>query len=254
MQQTPNQHQLHLQHQVALHQSYAAAAHSHHQATNYIPQMAVSQGFPTAQGGSTYVSVPMNSVIQHRMNAQHQRLAAASSMSPGACAVTAANFYIQTPGPAPTSSQMSGQSSSSGSGGGNTSSSGGNGNNSSCSLAKLQQLTNGLELIPPSCNSTPPAPMNLTPPPSLHPPNTTMTPPPTHQMLQQQSVRHLSSSPTQAQVTLAGYHKYYPSQMNVNQLSSVAASGGSSGSSRSNSTPNIGKIHNYKLAFLRNSK
>lgn len=80
--------QAHLQHQVAMHQSYGhhhqLAPHPHnthhHHAVitqgNYIPvpQMAVSsQAFP-AQAASTYVSVPMTTVIQHRMGAQQGNL------------------------------------------------------------------------------------------------------------------------------------------------------------------------------------
>lgn len=70
--------------------------------------------------------------------------------------------------------------------------------NSSCSLAKLQQLTNGLDMIPPaSCNTMtpPPTAMTLTPPPTHHP-HANMTPPPTHQMIQNQTVRNLASSPS----------------------------------------------------------
>lgn len=202
--------------------------------------MAVSsQGF-SAQAASTYVSVPtMTTVIQHRLNAQqsgvgvgtalgHQKLTA----SPAACAVTsgAPNFYIQTgnshshtpgpppiPTPTPTSSAALQTNHSQGTGGGN----------SSCSLAKLQQLTNGLDMIPPgSCNTMTPSPTAMTltpPPPSTHHPHAAMTPPPSHQMLQnhQGGVRNLTASPSgiPTNLQLAGYHKYYhhqPTNMNVN--------------------------------------
>lgn len=137
------------------------------------------------------------------------------------CAVTAGtNFYVQTnphthshtPGPASTPSPNqqtnTGQPSS---------------GNASCSLAKLQQLTNGLEMVPPtSCNAMTPSPtaMTLTPPPTHHP--HTMTPPPTHQMIQNQTVRNLtppSAIPSNIQQQVLGYHKYYQTNMNVNQLS-----------------------------------
>lgn len=148
------------------------------------------------------------------LGASHQKLAPSPS-----CAVTSAtNFYIQanphvhshTPGPAPAPSPAQ-QSNA-----GQTAPA-----NSSCSLAKLQQLTNGLDMIPPtSCNTMtpPPAVMTLTPP-----PHATMTPPPSHQMIQNQSVRNLtppSAIPPNLQQQVLGYHhKYYQTNMNVNQLS-----------------------------------
>lgn len=241
--------QAHLPHQVAMHQGYGHhhqlaaspmhqhAHHPHHHSVisqgNYIPvpQIAVSSQAFSAQGASTYVTVPaMTTVIQHRINQQggvsalgglqsHQKLGA----SP-ACAVTSGtNFYIQaaaagnphshTPGPVPTSSTAVGLQGNHGQG---------VGGNSSCSLAKLQQLTNGLEMIPPSsCNTMtpPPSAMTLTPPPPHHP---AMTPPPTHQMIQNQSVRNLAASPSaippNLQSQVLGYHKYYQPNMNVNQL------------------------------------
>lgn len=72
----------------------------------------------------------------------------------------------------------------------------------------------------PSCQimTPPPATMTLTPPPThLH-----ATPPPTHQMVQNQTVRNLtppSSIPPNLQQQVLGYHKYYQTNMNVNQLS-----------------------------------
>lgn len=143
------------------------------------------------------------------------------------CAVTAGSFYVQanppvhshTPGPVstPTPSQ---QANAGGGGGGQS------GGAASCSLAKLQQLTNGLDMVPPpvpppsSCNTMTPSPtaMTLTPPPPHH----TMTPPPSHQMIQNQSVRNLTPPggiPPNLQPQVLGYHKYYQTNMNVNQLS-----------------------------------
>ncbi|KAL6262381.1 hypothetical protein P5V15_007470 [Pogonomyrmex californicus] len=146
------------------------AAHSHNMAVisqgNYMA-VAGSQGFPTQ---NTYV-------IQHRSS---------RSGAPTPC-TTATNFYIQTSAmphshtPAPTPLSASG---------------GSHQTTNSCSLAKLQQLTNGLEMIPP----TPPPAMNLTPPPPI--PHT-MTPP--------QTSRQLSTPP---QVGL-GYPKNY---YNVNTM------------------------------------
>ncbi|XP_071650995.1 uncharacterized protein Enok isoform X3 [Temnothorax longispinosus] len=149
------------------------AAHSHNMAVisqgNYMAVAASTQGFPTQ---NAYV-------IQHRSG---------RSGAPTPC-TTATNFYIQTSAmpphshtPAPTPLSASG---------------GSHQTTNSCSLAKLQQLTNGLEMIPP----TPPPAMNLTPPPPI--PHT-MTPP--------QSSRQL---PTPPQVGPLGYPKNY---YNVNTV------------------------------------
>ncbi|KAG5878598.1 hypothetical protein JTB14_004896 [Gonioctena quinquepunctata] len=239
-QQHHNSQQLqpHLHHQV-VHQSYQYQLgpspvhqhphHSHHHTVisqgNYIPLTVTTQGF-ASQPTSTCVNVPpMTTVIQHSMGTQqggisplnslgtsHQKLAPSPS-----CAVTSgSNFYIQTnshahshtPGPTSTSSpNQRGNPGQSGSG------------NASCSLAKLQQLTNCLD-IPPVCNTMTPSPtaMTLTPPPT-HP---HATPPPSHQMVQNQTVRNLtppSSIPPNLQQQVLGYHKYYQTNMNVNQLS-----------------------------------
>nr|WOK84103.1 acetyltransferase [Colaphellus bowringi] len=235
----PQQLQPHLHHQVAVHQGYqyqlgpsAVHQHPHHahhhtviSQGNYIPLTVTTQAFPS-QPASTCVNVsPMTTVIQHSMSSQqggisplntlgtsHQKLASSPS-----CAVTSGtNFYIQTnshahshtPGPASTPSpNQRGNPGQTGSG------------NASCSLAKLQQLTNGLDMIAPACNTMTPSPnaMTLTPPPS-HP---HATPPPTHQMVQNQTVRNLtppSTIPTNLQQQVLGYHKYYQTNMNVNQL------------------------------------
>lgn len=117
------------------------------------------------QGGS-YVSVPMSSVIQHRMASQQ-------SASHQSCSTVGSptNFYLQ--------SAMHQQSSS------------GQGNSPSCSLSKLQQLTNGFDMIAQGhCSTMTPPPMNLTPPPSSH---STMTPPP-HQAANYQRLYPSNSS------------------------------------------------------------
>ncbi|XP_076680256.1 histone acetyltransferase enoki mushroom isoform X2 [Andrena cerasifolii] len=142
--------------------SHTHAAHSHNMAVisqgNY---MAVaSQTFPTQ---NTYV-------IQHRSS---------RSGAPTPC-TTATNFYIQTSAMPPHSHTPAPS----------LSASGNHQTTNSCSLAKLQQLTNGLEMIPP----TPSPAMNLTPPPPI--PHT-MTPPQTSRQL-----------PTPPQVPL-GYAKNY---------------------------------------------
>ncbi|CAD6217094.1 GSCOCG00004667001-RA-CDS [Cotesia congregata] len=168
-------------------------SHSHNMAVisqgNY---MAVaSQGFPSQ---STYV-------IQHR---------GGRSGAPTPC-TTATNFYIQTsamphshtPSPSLTGSTN-------------------HQTPSSCSLTKLQQLTNGLEMIPP----TPASSMNLTPPPISH----NMTPP--------QNSRQL---PTPPQVPL-GYPKNY---YNVN-----TATGPSRSTSRSSANANMTSLTQYPSESL----
>ncbi|KAJ8948443.1 hypothetical protein NQ318_007966 [Aromia moschata] len=221
MQASPTTHHQSMQQQH--HGAQQLQQHLHHQVAARAPGISVSPGrvvvaastqaFPS-QATSTYVNVPMTTVIQHRMSAQqsgvsplgtlgavsHQKLAPSPS-----CAVTSGtNFYIQTNPHTHAHTPASG--------------------NSSCSLAKLQQLTNGLDMIPPTaCNTmTPPPPtaMTLTPPPTHHP-HATMTPPPSHQMIQNQTVRNLtppSAIPPNLQQQVLGYHKYYQTNMNVNQL------------------------------------
>lgn len=206
--------------------------HAHHHSVisqgNYIPVAVSTQAFPS-QATNSYVNVPMSTVIQHRMSTQQSGISPLSTLGSSqqklapspSCAVTSGpNFYIQTnphslshtPGPASTPSPNQ-QSNTGQAGSGNT----------SCSLAKLQQMTNGLDMIPPaSCNTMtpPPSAMTLTPPPPHHP-HTTMTPPPSHQMIQNQSVRNLtppSAIPPNLQQQMLGYHKYYQTNMNVNQL------------------------------------
>ncbi|KAG5305911.1 KAT6A acetyltransferase, partial [Pseudoatta argentina] len=149
------------------------AAHSHNMAVisqgNYMA-VAGSQGFPQ----NTYA------VIQHRSG---------RSGAPTPC-TTATNFYIQTNPPMPPHSHTPAPTPLSTSGGSHQTT-------NSCSLAKLQQLTNGLEMIPP----TPPPAMNLTPPPPI--PHT-MTPPQTSRQL-----------PTPPQVGPLGYAKNYCYNVNT---------------------------------------
>ncbi|XP_018399832.1 PREDICTED: histone acetyltransferase KAT6B isoform X2 [Cyphomyrmex costatus] len=148
------------------------AAHSHNMAVisqgNYMT-VAGSQGFPQ----NTYA------VIQHRSG---------RSGAPTPC-TTATNFYIQTNPPMPPHSHTPAPTLSTSGGSHQTT--------NSCSLAKLQQLTNGLEMIPP----TPPPAMNLTPPPPI--PHT-MTPPQTSRQL-----------PTPPQVGPLGYAKNYCYNVNT---------------------------------------
>lgn len=73
------------------------------------------------------------------------------------------------------------------------------------SLSKLQQLTNGLDIVQP-CNTPPAASLNLTPSPNHHPHNT-MTPPPASHLVNQN--RNLPTPPSAAQIPSIPYHKYH---------------------------------------------
>lgn len=204
----------------------------HHPQSNYslVPQM---------QTG-TYVGVPMATVIQHRMTPGSQPSPNQRVGSSPSCSVPAStNFYIQniqptmhphahTTTPSPTTCAGVPQTTQSAT--------------PSCSLAKLQQLTNGLDMIPPGhcANMTPPPPMNLTPPPSSHP---TMTPPPsTHQMLQQPN--------------LASYHaKFYPSNMtptSSGRSTSRSASIQMPPTTTSRATPNVTLNPNLMASYQFN--
>uniref|UniRef100_A0A6P7F7K7 histone acetyltransferase n=1 Tax=Diabrotica virgifera virgifera TaxID=50390 RepID=A0A6P7F7K7_DIAVI len=233
----PQQLQSHLHHQVAVHQGYQyqlgpSAVHQHphvhHHAVisqaNYIPLAVTTQAFPST---STCVNIsPMTTVIQHGMSSTQQNAASPLNSvggsnqklapSPSCAVTTGTNFYIQTNphthSTTPSPSQR-----------GNTAAVQPAAANASSSIAKLQQLTNGLDMTPaPSCQimTPPPATMTLTPPPThLH-----ATPPPTHQIVQNQTVRNLtppSAIPPNLQQQVLGYHKYYQANMNVNQLSST---------------------------------
>jgi histone acetyltransferase MYST4 len=225
------QQSLQAQQQMQQYHLSASMTHGHHQSMHqdYLPvpsQMggAASQNF-SAQSPNSYSSIPMTTVIQQRMSGSHpssntthnplpsphqQRL----GPSPSSCAVGNNNFYLQgtshtpipvpTPTPTPSATptlQMNSSNPSSG-----------QSNISGCSLSKLQQLTNGLDMIQP-CNTPPSGSVNLTPPPNHHPHNT-MTPPPPH--LVQQN-RNLPTPPAslQPQMSALQYHKYYAGSMNV---------------------------------------
>lgn len=211
--------------------------HHPHSQPNYsiVPQL--------QQSGTYAVGVPMTmaTVIQHRMTQGSQASPNQRVPSTPSCSVPATNFYIQsiqppmhphshTPVPSPTTAAMSQTTQSTA---------------ASCnqSLNKLQQLTNGLEMIPPShcANMTPPPPMNLTPPPSSH---STMTPPPSaHQMLQQPN--------------LANYHKFYQSNMAAptgrsSSRSSSVQMPPSSSTSRPPVSPNVTLNHNLMAGYQFN--
>lgn len=83
-----------------------------------------------------------------------------------------------------------------------------------CSLSKLQQLTNGLDIQQPCSNTSPAGQVNLTPPPHHPVSHNSMTPPP-HLLVTQN--RSLGTPPNmlQPQINPLQYHKYYSSNMNI---------------------------------------
>lgn len=242
-QQAQNQHQNQQVHQQNLdvqqidqyNNHLSNAVHGHHQMhQDYlgVPQMATAQNYPS-QSPNSYGTLPMTSVIQHRMSGNHSNLTTHNPLpsphqrlgpSPSSCSV-GSNFYAQnanvphpvshtpvpqarTPSATPTLQQQmnavgnnDGQAANNSNIGGNQSIAG-----NVSSLSKLQQLTNGLEIAP--CN-TPPASLNLTPSPNHHPHNT-MTPPPSHLVNQN---RNLPTPPSAAQIPSLPYHKYYSSNI-----------------------------------------
>lgn len=157
----------------------------------------------SVSNNTSYVSVPvgmpMAAVIQHHP-ITHQNSGATQRLTHVSTPVSACsgapspapNFYIQTAGPphTPVPTPQPPQQT-----------------NTSCSLAKLQQLTNGImDLVPsPSgCNTMTPPP-NLTPPPPVN-----MTPPPSIQRNLTPPISSLQSS-LQSQVALSSNSHYYKS-------------------------------------------
>lgn len=211
----------------------------HHQGTYSHPHHAViSQsgyhGVTQMPSVSYPPSVPVTTVIQHRMTSSEspqsqQRLGS----SP--CSTTSSSFYIQpsmhshmhSSAPAcstsPSSGNCTGRMQSNQAVAGN-----------SCSLVKLQQLTNGLDVLPTGhCGSmNPSSPINLTPPPaSTH--SNMATPPVAHQMIQNYkflsnisasspaTVPCTTSSTTSSSSNRSSRGNHHPS----NSSSSVARSG-----------------------------
>lgn len=208
--------------------SMSQGHHVMHQ-SNFISVPHMNSQFPQSSG--SYGS--MAPVLQHSMarsqvsltthnplSSPHQRL----GPSPSSCAAASLNsFYIpsqntshhtsHTPIPVPTptptltatpTSQMNTNvMAGSNSSGSNLLSAQSNATSSiignASSLSKLQQLTNGLDIIQ-SCHTPPAGNANLTPPPNHHP-HSTMTPSPSHT--------------TNAAALGYSSHKYYPGNMNV---------------------------------------
>ncbi|XP_055613729.1 histone acetyltransferase KAT6A isoform X2 [Uranotaenia lowii] len=263
-QQQQHQHQLTLQQQ--MHQSYghisgSSLAHQNHSQnmhqTGYITsQLGIpSQGYP--QSPTSYGSVPMTTVIQHRMSGSHTSLATPNSLhsphqrlgpSPSSCAVSSANnFYIQTgnvshpqshtpipaptttPTPAPTPTPQIDNSCQASSLQGSVSQGNIIQGSLSC-LSKLQQLTTSVDMTGSSCNTPPTAGgVNITPPP-IHSTHVggSITPSPSSHMPNQNAVRNISTPPTsiQTQMPSLNYHKYYTGNMNVSPITGSQNSSG----------------------------
>lgn len=153
----------------------------------YVQSMSNNTSYVSVPVGMPVATVIQHHPISHQNSGATQRLTHVSTPV-SACSGApspAPNFYIQTgPShtPVPTPQQQT---------------------NTSCSLAKLQQLTNGImDLVPsPSACNTMTPPPNLTPPPPVN-----MTPPPS---IQRNLTPPISS--LQSQVALASNPHYYKS-------------------------------------------
>lgn len=174
--------------------SYAPPHPSHHSVMASSGFLGVSQMTPVSY------PVPVTTVIQqHRMTEPQQRLGS----SP--CATSASTFYMP-PHMQSTAGACTTSGSASGCAGGRlqTAQVAGAGVNP-CSLTKLQQLTNGLDMLPPGhCGGamTPSSPINLTPPPPGSHSNMN-TPPVAHQVLQQNYNKLLGNLGSAAQSSAA---------------------------------------------------
>ncbi|XP_064113125.1 histone acetyltransferase KAT6A-like isoform X2 [Macrobrachium nipponense] len=141
-----------------------AQAHTPAHSSSYMTSVIQSRMGGTQQGSSQNSSSASSSSTSSSQRAGH------ASGSSNACGPTAGNYFLNSspPGPSPTPTPI---------GGGQHHVTGVQGSASSCSIARLQQLTNGIMDIapPPSCGGvTPPPSHTVTPPPSH-----TVTPPPT---------------------------------------------------------------------------
>lgn len=187
---------------------------------------AVASGAPSVSGASAAASTASNFYMQNNNTVGHH-------------APTPSPSIQQAPTPTPQQMQSANMNQmpnvpNAAAGGGAP----GAGQNPMCSLSKLQQLTNGLEMTQQPCNTPPSVHMNLTPPPNHHP-HATMTPPPiSHLATGQQAnpARTLSTPPASAlQSQLNYHHKYYPGNMNVVCSGTPASPGLVSGSSSNSS-------------------
>lgn len=86
------------------------------------------------------------------------------------------------------------------------------------SLSKLQQLTNGLDIVQP-CNTPPAASINLTPSPNHHPHNTMTPPPPASHLVNQ---NRIATPPSTTPFPSLPYHKYQYSS-NISHIQNPSA-------------------------------
>ncbi|XP_065219817.1 histone acetyltransferase KAT6A-like isoform X2 [Planococcus citri] len=178
------------------HQIPTAYSHGHHAAViSQSGYLGVSQ-MPT---GSYPPSVPVTTVIHNRMTASEPPPSSQQRLGSSPCSTSSpTGFYIQTPmhhsphmHPATSICSTSPSSGPAPPGCGSRSMQNTQPANPG-SLAKLQQLTNGLDVLPGHCSSagagpmTPSSPINLTPPPSVSSSHVNMsTPPGTHHLTSQ---------------------------------------------------------------------
>ncbi|KAK7074863.1 Histone acetyltransferase kat6b [Halocaridina rubra] len=172
-----------------------AQAHTPAHSSSYMTSVIQSR-----MGGAQQVS-SQNSSSSASSTSSSQRGGHGSSGSSNTCGPVAGNYHFlnsSPPGPSPTPTPI---------GGGQHHVGGVQGSASSCSIARLQQLTNGIMDIvppPPPCGGATPPPHTVTPPPSH-----TVTPPPTATAAAQRNMTPPISN-LQSQVPLS--YKYKPHQ------------------------------------------
>lgn len=239
---------IHFQHLAGSHTGGHTGSHSNDNIQNvdYITTPQLSQNF--SPNPNTYDIGSMPTVIQQRMTsntAVHSLSSPHARIDQNASSCAINNFYLhnmaanesntsRTAGSASTPTNSSSESipisGPSGSGSdrqeqvAQTNSDGSTSNNNGtttlagnpCSLSKLQQLTNGLDL---HCNTSPGGQVNLTPPHNSVSHNS-MTPPP-HLLVAQN--RNISTPPNMLQTQMAPlqYHKYYPGNMNISPMATA---------------------------------
>lgn len=168
------------------HHQIPTYSHTHHPVITQSGYLGVSQ-----MPAGSYPPVPVTTVIQHRMTASEppqtqQRLVSSPCSTSSPTGYFMQHMHSTTPSsPSPSSGPCTGRMQNS------------QAAVNACSLAKLQQLTNGLDVLPPSHCGTmnPSSPINLTPPPPSSHGNMT-TPPVAHQMLQQSNYKFLGNIPS----------------------------------------------------------
>ncbi|KAG7162681.1 Tropomyosin-like 1, partial [Homarus americanus] len=188
-----------------------AQAHTPAHSSSYMTSVIQSRmGGPSTpqQGTSHNSSASAQRTIQNSSSASSQRATHAAN-APSVCGPSGGNYHFlnsSPPGPSPTPTPMANEQQHPG---------GAQGSASSCSIARLQQLTNGIMDIvpPPPCAGVTPPPHTVTPPPSH-----TVTPPPTVTAAAAQRNMTPPISNLQSQVPLS--YKYKSHQAAAAQMSS----------------------------------